>query len=154
MSWTLAKSSLLDGWCLSGDQSFVIPPCRLTLGGQRSTCTTTPDVALFAFVLQSVRSAPLDNTSSRLLVMASCADGVVIGLLSRFAAHTTLRSGMLWYQILMYKLLLELVGEKKPRAKSPSTEMRVLPRKRDFACVSWSSECLVEQKIRRMKMGM
>jgi len=59
--------------------------------------------------------------------MASFAEeGVVMGL-SRLATHTTVRLGMLWYQIPMYKFLLELVGKKKPSAKIPPSETSMSP---------------------------
>ena len=54
--------------------------------------------------------------------MVSFADGVVIGL-SRLATQTIVHSAMPWYEIPMYNFLLELVGEKKPRGKSPPSEM-------------------------------
>lgn len=77
-----------------------------------------------------------DNTSPELFEMARLADvGAVIGL-SRLAIHTTVRSGTLWYQIPMYILLLELVGEKKPRAKSLPAEMSMSLGKSGFVSVS------------------
>ena len=77
-----------------------------------------------------------DNTSPELFEIASFADvGLVIGL-SRLAIHTTVRSGTLLYQIPMYNLLLEFVGEKKPRAKSPPAEMSLSLGKSGFICVS------------------
>ena len=82
--------------------------------------------------------------------MVSFADGVVIGL-SRLATQTTVRSAMPWYQIPMYNFLLELVGEKKPRAKSPPSEMSVSLGKSGFVCVSWLSDRQSELRDMRMK---
>jgi hypothetical protein len=53
-------------------------------------------------------------------------EAAVIGL-SRFVTHMTVRSGMLSYHMPRYKLPLELVVEKKPRAKSLLLEMSLLP---------------------------
>jgi hypothetical protein len=77
-------------------------------------------------------------------------EGVVVGL-SRLATHTRVRSGMLWYQIPMYRLSLELVGEKKPSAKTPSLEMSMSPGESGFARVGWSLDWQGELKSRRMK---
>lgn len=92
---------------------------------------------MFPVAVQRAWPWESDNTSSELLMMASLAEDVVIGL-SRLATHTTVRSAMLWYQIPMYNFLLELVGEKKPRAKSPPSEMSVSLGKSGFVCISWS----------------
>lgn len=105
------------------------------------------------FVFQILRPWESDNTNSELLVMASFADeGELIGL-SRLATHTTVGSGILLYQIPMYNLRLELVGEKKPRAKSPPSETSLSLRKSGFACVSWSLDWQRELKNTRMKVG-
>jgi hypothetical protein len=69
--------------------------------------------------------------------------------LSRLAIHTTVRSGMLWYQIPRYKLLLELVGEKKPRANTRPSEMRMSPGETEFAFVSWSLDSRKQLKIKK-----
>ena len=82
--------------------------------------------------------------------MVSFADGVVIGL-SRLATQTIVHSAMPWYEIPMYNFLLELVGEKKPRAKSPPSEMSVSLGKSGFVCVSWLSDRQSELRDMRMK---
>jgi hypothetical protein len=71
--------------------------------------------------------------------------------LSRLAIHTTVRSGMLWYQIPRYKLLLELVGEKKPRAKTRPSEMSMSPGESDFGCVSWLLDSQKQLKIKNRR---
>jgi len=55
----------------------------------------------------------------------------------------------------MYKLSLELVGEKKPRAKTPFSDMSLSPGKSGFPCVSWSSDRLGSElrSSRRMMRG-
>ena len=91
------------------------------------------------------------KTSRILRVMASFADeGLVTGL-SRLATQTTVRLGILWYQIPRYKLLLELFGEKNPRAKSPPLETSMSLGESTFTCVSWSLDCLKELKIKKMR---
>jgi hypothetical protein len=60
---------------------------------------------------------------------------------------------MLWYHIPRYILVLELVGKKKPRAKSPLLETSVSLWVSGFACVSWSSDLQTEFKNRMKKMG-
>jgi hypothetical protein len=47
--------------------------------------------------------------------------------------------------------VLELLGEKKPRAKPPPLEMSVSPRVSGFVCVSWSSDLQDELKNRKME---
>jgi hypothetical protein len=70
----------------------------------------------------------------------------IIGL-SRLAIHTTVRPGMLWYHMQRYSrlLLLELGGDKKPRAKSPPSEMSMSSRVSGFECVKWSSADLQDE---------
>jgi hypothetical protein len=51
----------------------------------------------------------------------------------------------------MYSFLLELVGEKKPRAKSPPSEMSLSLSKSGFVCVSWLSDQQSELRNMRMK---
>ena len=91
------------------------------------------------------------KTSRILRVMASFADeGLVTGL-SRLATQTTVRLGILWYQIPRYKLLLELFGEKNPRAKSPPLETIMSLGESGFTCVSWSLDWQKEPKIKKMR---
>jgi hypothetical protein len=109
-------------------------------------------VVVFA-VIQTERPSESNNTISELLVMASFTDEWLEIGLSRLAIHTTVHSGMLLYQIPRYKLLLDLVGEKKPRAKTPPSDMTMLPGESEFSCVtvSWSLDSQKELKIKNRR---
>lgn len=91
---------------------------------------------------------------SELLVMARAVDGAAVIGLSRLATHTYVRSGMLLYHMPRCKLLLELAGEKNPRAKSPPLEMSSSLGKSGFVCVSWSLDLQNELDNSRIKILM
>ncbi|WVZ87309.1 hypothetical protein U9M48_033966 [Paspalum notatum var. saurae] len=112
-----------------------------------ATAPAPPPVLLLLTAVDDAQKVwPLesDRASCWLLVMASLADPPAG---ARLAIHTRLCSGMLLYQITMYK---------KPRAKLPSLEMSLSPGDSGFACVSWSPWPLDWQdrlKSRRIKTG-
>uniref|UniRef100_A0A0E0KVN8 Uncharacterized protein n=1 Tax=Oryza punctata TaxID=4537 RepID=A0A0E0KVN8_ORYPU len=97
------------------------------------------------FVVQIIWPLESDKTRLELFLMASIADeGAVIGLL-RLATQTYVRSEMLLYHIPRNKLLLEMVGENKPSAKTPPSETSTSP--------SWSSHLEKEMSRKEMRKG-
>jgi hypothetical protein len=83
-------------------------------------------------------------------------EAVGAGLL-RLATHTVVRldseSERAWNQIPTYRLLLELSGEKKPRAKTPFSDMSMSPVGSVFSYVRRSSDLQEQIKNKKMRTG-
>ena len=93
-------------------------------------------------VVQRTRPVASDKTRSdvSLVTTREGADEKMAGV-SRLATHTTVNRGMLLYHMPRYSFSgVELDGEKKPKAKSPPSDMTVVPGKSGLPGTSRSSE--------------
>ncbi|WVZ77344.1 hypothetical protein U9M48_025222 [Paspalum notatum var. saurae] len=119
-----------------------------------------PAVPATTVVAQTTR--PLASYKARLEVFVSASFGVeveavpVVSGVSRLATHTTVSSGMPLYHIPRYSLaaagVVELVGEKKPSEKEPSSETMTLPAESGFPRTSRSSGEHVGSERKRSTM--
>ena len=108
-------------------------------------------VSVVALVVQRTRPLASDKTRSDVLLVITRegADEEMAGV-SRLATHTTVNWGMLLYHIPRYSFSgVELDGEKKPKAKSPPSDMTVVPGRSGLPGTSRSSEAHKAGKRRK-----